>query len=235
MAEVVCLRKLVPAGDAASWMALIEGLPVWAAREGDGFEPRSSSLRAVLCPGLALIEIAQNLRRGALAASFAARWGDDSVALAVDACWIRRQYPPSAIPAGHAPHGWHQDGALGARFDVPPEHDDARLLDLLTCWIALVPCGKDAPGLELAPAAAREARLDLAQLADLAERTDRRDIPTDRPTLAAGDALLFDGRVPHRTHITADMHGTRTSLELRFVRDPGHDHAPRIGHSRRLA
>ena len=33
----------------------------------------------------------------------------------VDQSWVRRQYAPSRYPPLHAPHGWHQDGAL--KFD----------------------------------------------------------------------------------------------------------------------
>src|SRR4051812_28747103 len=65
--------------------------------------------------------------------------------------WVRRQYAPCNYPPMHAPHGWHQDGALGFDFtsypngDYPPE----ALLEMGTCWIALDACGKDAPGLEV--------------------------------------------------------------------------------------
>jgi hypothetical protein len=30
----------------------------------------------------------------------------------LDESWVRRQYAPSRYPPLHAPHGWHQDGAL---------------------------------------------------------------------------------------------------------------------------
>lgn len=234
MSAVTCLRAAVPAGTVARWLHAIDRSPAWAARSGPGFEPRSSSLRAAACAEADLEGLARTLRHGPLAALCSARWGDAGVALAVDACWVRRQYAPAAAPAGHAPHAWHQDGALGARFDVPPDDDAARLLDLVTCWIALVPCGADAPGLELADSIDGDRRLDLHALADLAHGVAAGRLETSRPVLAAGDALVFDGRVPHRTHVAAAMHADRTSLELRFVRDEGRDHAPRIGRLRTI-
>src|ERR1051325_3407464 len=33
----------------------------------------------------------------------------------LDQSWVRRQYAPANYPRFHAPHGWHQDGAL--KFD----------------------------------------------------------------------------------------------------------------------
>jgi hypothetical protein len=135
----------------------------------------------------------------------------------LDQAWVRRQYPPGKYPPLHAPHGWHQDGALGFDFlaepggMVPPE----AVLPMATCWIALNSCGQDAPGLELV-----RPRLNTllapAELAD--ERVRGRFAPEDfwRPTMEPGDALLFRGDILHRTYVTPLMTRQRTSLELRF-------------------
>lgn len=115
--------------------------------------------------------------------------------------WVRRQYPPHLAPPGHAPHSWHQDGALGHHFQGP-----GALLDTVTCWCPLVPCGVDAPGIELA-----QRTPELLPLEAL-----RPVGPTHAPPLEPGDVLLMAGGVLHRTHVTPAMTGVRTSVELRF-------------------
>jgi len=131
--------------------------------------------------------------------------------------WIRRQYPPAQYPSMHAPHGWHQDGALGFDFMA---HADGRfpadaLLVMMTAWIALDSCGLEAPGLELL-------RIPIQALVPPSELSDnliRGRFNTDsfwRPAMESGDALLFPGDILHRTHVTPHMTKTRTSLELRF-------------------
>lgn len=119
-------------------------------------------------------------------------------------CWVRRAQPA---------HGWHQDGAL--------HHDFIALgggvpLPMLTAWIALTRCGVDAPGLEWRLPSLPTLLLP-AELGDDAVR--RRFAPDtfEHPALAAGDALLFDGGLLHRTHTTPAMTQPRTSIELRFV------------------
>lgn len=142
----------------------------------------------------------------------------DRVLLDRDACWVRRQYPTHAAPAFHAPHGWHQDGALGSDFrphgDAAPT--DNALAPMLTCWIALSACGRDAPGLEIV-AGRQDGLLPVAALGDRELRRRFAASTFFRPTLAPGDALLFMGDIVHRTHVTPGMRESRTSLELRFL------------------
>jgi ectoine hydroxylase-related dioxygenase (phytanoyl-CoA dioxygenase family) len=135
--------------------------------------------------------------------------------------WWRRQYAPHLAPESHRPHRWHQDGALGYDFVANPSgsSDASSLLPLTTCWIALTPCGVDAPGLELIGAPCVEL-LGLHALEDAALRARFDPTAFERPNLAAGDALLFVGAVPHRTHVAPSMRRTRTSLELRFFGPP---------------
>jgi hypothetical protein len=128
----------------------------------------------------------------------------------VDQSWIRHGQPA---------HGWHQDGALHFDFmahagQAPPP--DA-LLDMLTCWIALTPCGTDAPGLEWADASGLPLQLPaaLSPQAVLARHPAQALV---RPEMQPGDALLFDGSLLHRTHALPGMSQPRTSLELRFFR-----------------
>jgi len=137
----------------------------------------------------------------------------------MDQAWVRRQYAPHRYPPGHAPHGWHQDGALGfdfASLGPDPPGADA-LLPMVTCWIALTECGVEAPGLEFV---AREAR-ELVPAMSLSDKALRERFPEDafwRPEMRAGDAIVFPGGTLHRTHVSAGMPKDRTSVELRFVR-----------------
>lgn len=131
--------------------------------------------------------------------------------------WIRRQYAPDNCPLGCAPHSWHQDGAL--RFDFlahgnGPFAPDA-LLNMVTCWIPLTPCGDQAPGLELVT----QRQPGLLPPVELTEPRVRERFAPDtfwRPVMEPGDALLFGGDILHRTHVTPAMTHDRTSIELRF-------------------
>lgn len=113
--------------------------------------------------------------------------------------------------------GWHQDGSfLGA---------NARAMNV---WMALTPCGgsRPTPGLELIPARMDEVLPtdngpNSAWVAD--ERVDRAaPAPSICPEFGPGDALLFDERFLHRTHLTSEMTETRDAIECWFFA-PGHD------------
>jgi hypothetical protein len=124
----------------------------------------------------------------------------------LDQAWARRQFPSHLAPIGHHPHAWHQDGALHHPFPAP-----GALLPLVTCWIPLVACGRDAPGIELVPVA--EGRLlPLDALVDDA-------VPRPRvvPDLEPGDVLVLTAGTLHRTALAATDVVARTSVELRFV------------------
>ncbi len=120
---------------------------------------------------------------------------------------------------GRPPHGWHQDGAL--RFDFiahagRPAPADA-LLDLRTLWIALTPCGHDAPSLQWVQAAT-PTLLQPADLTPEAVAARFGEAAFVHAELASGDALLFDGTLLHRTYTPPQATRPRTSLELRFFR-----------------
>jgi len=141
------------------------------------------------------------------------------LAIDLDQAWVRRQYAVPRYPPLHAPHGWHQDGALGFDFLAPCNTRSKRcdLLNMITCWIALTACGRDAPGLELI-AGSPNALLPVRSLSDSAIRDRHPAHAFWHPLLDPGDAVLFSGEVIHRTHVTPSMEMDRTSLELRFFR-----------------
>lgn len=137
-------------------------------------------------------------------------------AVDLDQAWLRRQYAPSRYPLGHAPHSWHQDGALGHDFGAPAE-EPSGLLPLVTCWVPLTPAGADAPGLEIL-ATRLEELLAPDELTEAAVSRRFGDEGSWTPRLSPGDVLLFGGDTLHRTHVTAAMTEDRTSVELRTFR-----------------
>ena len=184
-------RALLSEATVARWRSVLDARPEGSLKLADAIDP--SEVLAALAP-----------LRPALQAMLGARPCCDA-----DECWVRRARPA---------HHWHQDGALRHDFLAQPGPPPAdALLAMRTLWIALTPCGVDAPGLEwaepsaqrlLAPAELTEAAVDAAWPGRV------------HPALDAGDALLFDGALLHRTHRTPAMHRARTSLELRFFADP---------------
>jgi hypothetical protein len=119
-----------------------------------------------------------------------------------------RKVGPDTIPS------WHQDGSfLGG---------DVRSVNV---WIALSDCGGDAavPGLEIVPRRIGElletgtcgALLPNAIGHALVERVAGTDVVV-RPVFRAGDALLFDDRLVHRSAVSEGMTGDRYAVESWF-------------------
>jgi ectoine hydroxylase-related dioxygenase (phytanoyl-CoA dioxygenase family) len=181
------------------------------------FVPESSSFRLRALTELPVVDVWSSLSSDVR--QHCAHLLASHVAIDADQCWVRRQYPTDCAPPRHHPHSWHQDGALG--FEFPPSGaatipDDA-LLRVVTCWIALTPCGTDAPGLELVTDHVDR----MLEPAQLTQRAVERRWPSGRrvrAALDAGDALVFSGDALHRTHVSPSMTQTRTSVELRCFR-----------------
>ena len=212
---VAVVRGAVDPASARAWLAAVDAHPAWrpGAPPGPDFDRYSSSLRAGAVPALDLEKIALLLLGAEVGTLARSRLGD-ALVLAIDRCWVRRQYAPSRMPPGHAPHRWHQDGALGFDFLGAPSFEDA-LLSMVTCWIALTPCGATAPGIAFA-GSERAELLPLAALNDARVRAWHPEGEWLRPVLDAGDALVFGGGVLHHTQVDDAMIHDRTSLELRF-------------------
>ncbi len=98
---------------------------------------------------------------------------------------------------------------------------------MVTCWVALVPCGVGAPGLDIVTDRVGHL-LPPTQLADVAVDHRWPASRRTRPVLHAGDAVVFSGAVLHRTHVSTAMTQTRTSIELRCF--PADDIPDRLAH-----
>jgi hypothetical protein len=117
-----------------------------------------------------------------------------------------RRVPPDAYT------GWHQDGRfLGA---------DIRTVN---CWLALSDCGDDAPGLDLFPK--RQADLvesgtkgafDWWVVGEGVAEEMARTTPIVTPLFKAGDAMLFDQMLLHRTGIRPGLTRERLAIESWF-------------------
>lgn len=125
--------------------------------------------------------------------------------------WTLRRQTPGGNP------DWHQDGAfLGA---------DIRSIDV---WLALSDCGVDAPGLDfvarrldgIVEVGTNGATFDWS----VGEETVRQLAPegVQRPVFAAGDALLLDHLLLHRTAMHPDMTGNRYAVEAWFAAPSGY-------------
>lgn len=186
------------------------------AASGD-YSPHSSSLRLRALPQIPIDEVWAELRHNPEFLATVHHALGPRIRCGVDECWIRRQYAPGRYPPLHAPHSWHQDGALGFDFlalGSRPAPTDA-LLEVLTCWLPLTACGEDAPGMELI--AGRQE--SLLTPVELTEKLVAARFPAQacwRPRMGAGDALLFCGDLVHRTHTAASMSRDRVSVELRL-------------------
>jgi ectoine hydroxylase-related dioxygenase (phytanoyl-CoA dioxygenase family) len=125
----------------------------------------------------------------------------------------------SWLRTGRPAHHWHQDGALRHDFLAHagrPAPADAAL-QMQTLWIALTPCGEDAPSLQWVNVPL-PGLLSPSELTPEAVAARFGEGATQHAVLQPGDALLFDGLCLHRTHLTPRMPYARRSLELRFFK-----------------
>lgn len=133
------------------------------------------------------------------------RYLGESAFLSIGKSTLRR-VPPNAFT------GWHQDGRfLGA---------DIRTVN---CWLALSDCGDDAPGLDLFPQ--RQAALvesgtkgafDWWVVGEGVAEEMARTTPVVTPLFKAGDALLFDQMLLHRTGARPGLTRERLAIESWF-------------------
>ncbi|MGH9227191.1 MAG: phytanoyl-CoA dioxygenase family protein [Acidimicrobiales bacterium] len=127
-------------------------------------------------------------------------------ALSANKCTLRR------VPTDTNTN-WHQDGAFLGR--------DVRSLNL---WMALSPCGVDAPGLdivprrfdEILPTGTEGALFDWSVSPTVVEEAAGGADAIVRPEFEPGDALLFDHMFLHRTGVSPGMTRERWAIENWF-------------------
>lgn len=192
--EVRSLPGLLPAATCVAWRRQVEALA-----------PSLPLTRLPLDADAVLAAVARSAAAPQLVEALgAAPWCNFSQS------WLR---------SGRPAHLWHQDGALRHDFrahDGAPAPGDAAL-DMRTLWIALTPCGIDAPSLQWVDATLR-GLLSPSELLDDAVAARFGPALRRHAVLQPGDALLFDGLCLHRTHLLPTMTQARASLELRFFR-----------------
>jgi len=194
-ATLTPLRLTLPPASCASWLNALSPL--------DG---RSHPLTELSLSAVDVLQVVADSALGPLlqAALGPVPWCNLSQS------WLRHGQPP---------HSWHQDGAL--RHDFMAHHGQApppgSALDMRTAWIALTPCGEFAPSLEWADTV-QTRLLTPTELTDAHVAAAHAGHPFVQAFMAAGDVLLFDGLLLHRTYLSAAMSQRRASLELRFFR-----------------
>ena len=127
-------------------------------------------------------------------------------ALSANKCTLRR------VPVDTNTN-WHQDGAFLGR--------EVRTLNL---WLALSPCGTDAPGLDIVPRRFEEvlatgtdgALFDWSVSPALVSEVATGPNAVQRPEFSPGDALLFDHLFLHRTGVDPGMTRERWAIETWF-------------------
>ena len=127
-------------------------------------------------------------------------------AMSVKKSTLRRVHP-------NAGSDWHQDGLfLG---------ENIRSVNV---WLGLTDCGQDAPGLELVgrripyvlQSGSHGPIFDWAVGPGLVEMLAQAGAPVLSPVFAAGDAVLFDHLMLHRTGVRPGMTGSRWAIESWF-------------------
>lgn len=120
--------------------------------------------------------------------------------------WTLRRVPPDSTTS------WHQDGAFLGR--------DIRAVNV---WLALSPCGDDAPSLDVVPRrfdevlpSGTEGAIFSSSVGEPVVARAAEHAPVQRPIFAAGDALLFDDLFLHRTGVGAGMTRSRYAIESWF-------------------
>jgi Phytanoyl-CoA dioxygenase (PhyH) len=149
-----------------------------------------------------LMEVFEDSGIGALVEAF---FGERP-ALSANKCTLRR------VPTDTNTN-WHQDGAFLGR--------DVRSLNL---WLALSPCGVDAPGLDIVPQRFDEilptgtdgALFDWSVSHHLVQDAAGGPDAIMSPEFSPGDALLFDHMFLHRTGISPGMTRERWAIESWF-------------------
>jgi hypothetical protein len=169
-----------------------------------GWVRASGGLWSADCPRM-LFELTETVEESGVAALIEAYFGERP-ALSANKCTLRR------VPTDSNTN-WHQDGAFLGR--------DVQSLNL---WLALSPCGVDAPGLdivpqrfdEILPTGTEGALFDWSVSPQVVEDAAGGPDAIVSPEFEPGDALLFDHMFLHRTGIKPGMTRERWAIESWF-------------------
>ena len=180
-------------------------LPGYTLGGGRNWSKNGSSIWAADSPRL-MFELIDEFERSGISRLCTDYLGERP-ALSMNKCVLRRV---AADGAGGA--DWHQDGAfLGEQIRS------------LNVWLALTPCGENAPGMDvvgrrldgIVPTGSEGASFDWSVAPAEAERAAG-EAGIVRPVFETGDALLFDHLMLHRTAAEATMTEKRYAIETWF-------------------
>ena len=200
-----------PASETAPWWVPFKPEAPYSVGGGRQWIWNQGSVWAVDSPrGLFdLIEIVREIGLDRVIADYLG----ERPALSVKKCTLRR------VPADTGTN-WHQDGAfLGQGIRT------------LNVWIALSPCGNDAPSLDVVPkrlngiveTGTEGALFDWSVGEPVVERLLGGHEPV-RPHFEAGDAMLFDDLFLHRTGVSPAMTQDRYTVEAWFFAPSTYPH-----------
>jgi Phytanoyl-CoA dioxygenase (PhyH) len=174
-----------------------------ARRRGTWVRP-SGSLSTADSPRMLfeLMELVDGTGIGALVEAFLG----ERPAVSAKKCTLRR------VPADTHTN-WHQDGAFLGRH-----------IRSLNLWLALSPCGVDAPGLDIVPqridriltTGTDGALFDWSVSHNVVLEAAGGPDAVLHPEFSPGDALLFDHLFVHRTGVTPGMTRERWAIETWF-------------------
>ncbi len=192
-------------GPLAPWFHPFKPLPGYTLGGGRNWNKNQSSIWAADSPRL-MFELIEEFERSGVT-KLTTDYLGERPALSMNKAVLRRV---SADGAGGA--DWHQDGAfLGAGIRS------------LNVWLALTPCGETAPGMdvvgrrleEIVPTGRNGANFNWSVAASDAEEAAG-EAGIVRPVFEAGDALLFDHLMLHRTAAEPTMPDKRYAIETWF-------------------
>lgn len=142
--------------------------------------------------------------------------GRDEIWLEVESSYFREALPPKYADIGAGYHSVHNDGWF------------AQAGGMANFWIALTPCGADAPALEVIHDT-NPGNWVPECLVDLVDPAKERDQAFDEivaqfgadkcwhPVFEPGDLIVFHHFTHHRTYFTPEMASRRLSIEFRVL------------------
>lgn len=205
-----------PASETRPWFVPIPSHPRFpTAPSGVDFERFAPSKVMLVDSPRALFEVTEAFREAHLDRIVGDYLGDRPV-MAENKCTIRRML---AEQLGKSP--WHQEASV---FNSGP-------LRTVNVWLALSPCGVDAPGFQFLPR-----RMDSILEPELRFGLNRKTVTgiagedaIVAPIYEPGDAVLFDEYLLHRTKAEPEMPELRRNIESWLFAPSGHPLRERLG------